>query len=136
MRVIEECRQLRNNALHTIKRYIEHSEETVVIARLPEWSKGVDSSSTVQEYSWVQIPQRAFFFSTNNTAQPTPHAPKLAHTLLLLVSQRKRGYGHLLFQEICAQSARVERLHEHRRLLLQIATYLLHPSPATLKHFR
>ena len=32
-------------------------------ARLPEWSKGVDSSSTVQEYSWVQIPQRAFFFS-------------------------------------------------------------------------
>ena len=31
-------------------------------ARLPEWSKGVDSSSTVQEYSWVQIPQRAFFF--------------------------------------------------------------------------
>ena len=55
---------MRNNALHTIKRYIEHSEETVVIARLPEWSKGVDSSSTVQEYSWVQIPQRAFFFSS------------------------------------------------------------------------
>ena len=36
--------------------------ETPSEARLPEWSKGVDSSSTVQEYSWVQIPQRAFFF--------------------------------------------------------------------------
>ena len=34
--------------------------ETLSEARLPEWSKGVDSSSTVQEYSWVQIPQRAF----------------------------------------------------------------------------
>ena len=32
-----------------------------VKAFVPEWSKGVDSSSTVQEYSWVQIPQRAFF---------------------------------------------------------------------------
>ncbi len=36
--------------------------ETLSEARLPEWSKGVDSSSTVQEYSWVQIPQRAFLF--------------------------------------------------------------------------
>ena len=32
------------------------------MARLSEWSKEVDSSSTVQEYSWVQIPQRAAFF--------------------------------------------------------------------------
>ena len=40
--------------------------ERLTEARLPEWSKGVDSSSTVQEYSWVQIPQRAFFVSFRN----------------------------------------------------------------------
>ena len=36
------------------------------MARLSEWSKEVDSSSTVQEYSWVQIPQRAAFFTNKN----------------------------------------------------------------------
>lgn len=34
-------------------------------ARLPEWSKGVDLRSTVHEYSWVQIPHRAFFSLTH-----------------------------------------------------------------------